>query len=238
MDLTLPQGQFIWDVDADSLVVLVAGGRAPTPDWLRRVAALYPVWAVDRGVEICRDAAVRPEILFGDADSGSGEAWKWAETLAIPVERYRPDKDRTDLQLALEAVSFRRKSAATLLAGGMGRRFDHAFSNIYSLVEMTRTGMPSLGMADESEVLLLLQAGQTLQADFIQNPQIVSLLPLSPICSGVCSRGVHWPLERATLRMDAPSGMSNRLAVGSRKVKVSLDSGCLGVYFCWEENGL
>ena len=238
MQVTLPQGQFVSDAIADEVVVLVAGGRPPATAWLQQVAGLYPVWAIDRGADVCRAAGVRPERLFGDADSGSQEAWQWAESLGIPVERYHADKDRTDLQLALQGLSDRRRGSAALLTGGMGRRFDHALSNVYSLLGMPARGPVSLGLADEAEALFLIAGGQTFQASFVQLPKIVSLLPLSPVCEGVCSRGVRWPLDRATLRMDEPGGISNRLAEGSRQITVSLGSGYMGIYFCWEEKGL
>ena len=45
-------------------------------------------------------------------------------------------------------------------------------------------------------------------------------------------------MRGAVLRMDAPGGISNRLAAGSRSASVSLGNGCLGVYFCWKEDGL
>lgn len=238
MRMILPQGQFAANVKSTDTILLVAGGRMPNPAWLSQVALNYPIWAADRGVDACRTAGVRPERLFGDADSASGDAWKWAEQLRVPVARYPADKDRTDLQLALEAVGVHRPGAAVLVTGALGRRFDHAFSNVFSLLEAEHSGVTAIGLADDAEFLLLLRAGQVLIADFTLRPEIISLLPLSPICGDVCSQGLHWPLSGATLRMDAPGGLSNRLAVGAQLVSVSLGSGCLGVYFCWEERSL
>lgn len=238
MRLQLPQGQFHYDAGPQEWVLLVAGGRAPAAAWLQWMAARYPVWAVDRGADVCRNAGVRPELLFGDADSGSRAAWDWAESCGIPIERYQADKDRTDLQLALAGAAKRRPAAAALVTGGLGGRFDHAYSNVFSLLETGDCGQWAAGLVDESEVLLLLRAGQNLQAEFSQQPPIVSLLPLSELCSGICSQGLHWPLDQAVLRLAAPGGISNRLAAGSNQVRVSLGSGCLGVYCCWRETGL
>lgn len=238
MELILPQGRFAVNTEAGEIVVLVAGGRSPALKWLRQVAGNYPVWAIDRGADVCLRAEVKPEILFGDADSGSADAWQWAKEEAIPVERYHADKDYTDLQLALRGVAARQPGKMVLLTGGMGRRFDHAYSNIYSLMEAEGFGVKSIGLADEAESMLFLRSGQSLHADFTQLPNVVSLLPLSPVCEQICSQGLHWPLFDATLRMDSPGGISNRLASGSHSVSVSMGNGCLGVYFCWEEEGL
>ena len=69
MILELPQGQFFLDAEPSTPVILVAGGRPPDANWLKRVVQNCPVWAIDRGIDVCRSASVIPEILIGDADS-------------------------------------------------------------------------------------------------------------------------------------------------------------------------
>jgi thiamine pyrophosphokinase len=238
MQIKLPQGRFSTNVETGSTVVLVAGGRPPSSSWLTAVSRTFPVWAIDRGVDACRLASVAPEILIGDADSGSMESWRWAESFRIPVVRHPVDKDLTDLQLTLQELGTRRPGASALLTGGMGRRFDHAYSNLFSLREEASRGVQAIGLADESEALFFIEGGQFLRADFIENPIAVSLLPLSASCDNVNSQGVHWPLRAARMTMDHPCGTSNRLAIDSRSLEISLGSGLLGIYFCWNEHGL
>lgn len=239
MKIVLPQCRVDFpQVQADPLV-LVAGGRAPSGQWLAQLAGKYPVWAVDRGVEACRSAAVAPELLVGDADSGSGPAWHWAEEVKRVVTVRQPvDKDDTDLQMALKELGRRRPGALALLAGGWGGRFDHACSNVFSLLESERWGVYPGGLIDDAETLFFLFAGQSLVLDFSDKPRVISLLPLTPVCSGVDLQGVHWPLGGAVLRMDSPAAISNRLETGSDQVRVSLMQGILGVYCCWDETGL
>ncbi len=239
MNMVLPQGSFATDSASSSTpVLLVAGGRAPTKDWLKQVSHNCPVWAVDRGIDACRAAAVIPEVLIGDADSAAAESWEWANSLHIPIVRHCTDKDFTDLQLTLQELGRRRPGSLVLLTGGMGRRFDHAFSNVFSLLESNSADIKTIGLADEAEALFFVEAGQLFQADLLESPTAVSLLPLSVVCEKVQSRGVHWPLTNATLTMDHPGGICNRLAAGSHRVNVSLEKGRLGVYFCWDESGL
>ena len=85
MKLTIPQCTVVFQQAEAELVVMVAGGRAPAAKWLAAMAQFYPVWAVDRGIETCREAAVVPEILLGDADSGAASSWQWLEALRIPT---------------------------------------------------------------------------------------------------------------------------------------------------------
>lgn len=238
MILELPQGQFFLDAEPSTPVILVAGGRPPDANWLKRVVQNCPVWAIDRGIDVCRSASVIPEILIGDADSSAADSWQWGEDLRIPVLRHPADKDLTDLQLALQELGRRRPGALALLTGGMGGRFDHAYSNLFSLLESVAWGVRPIGTADEAEAVFFVGGGQTLQAELRDLPVAVSLLPLSSVCENVHIQGVHWPLQGETLTLNHPGGICNRLAEGSRSVSVSLGRGLMGAYFCWKESSL
>ena len=238
MKLEIPQCTVVFHQVEAELVVMVAGGRAPDTKWLTSVAQRCPVWAIDRGVETCRAAEVIPEILLGDADSGARSSWQWLEALKVPTLRYPVDKDYTDLQLALQELSVRRPGSAVLLTGGWGGRFDHAWSNVFSLLQAADAGLSIAGIVDQAEAMFVLPGGQQLEIEFAQLPQIISLIPLSPTCRQVTSQGVHWPLAGADLSMQKPAAISNRLAVGSKMIRVELSEGILGIYCCWQEAGL
>lgn len=238
MKITIPQCTVVFQQAEADAVVLVAGGRAPTASWLQKVAQLYPVWAVDRGSDICRVAAVTPEILMGDADSSAASSWEWLEALQVPTVRYPADKDFTDLQLALRELSERRPGAAVLLTGGWGGRFDHAWSNVFSLLQAMQWGLGPAALVDQNEAMFLLSGGQQLTFDFVQSPKIISLIPLTTNCEQVVSEGVHWPLSGVNLSMHEPAAISNRLAENSKGIRVGLQAGILGVYCCWQETGL
>lgn len=238
MKITIPQCTVVFQQAEAKTVVLVAGGRAPAASWLAAMAQIYPVWAVDRGADICHAAAVTPEILLGDADSSAASSWQWLEALQVPMVRYPADKDFTDLQLALRELSERRPGAAVLLTGGWGGRFDHAWSNVFSLLQAADSGLGIAGIVDQAEAMFFLPGGQQLEIEFIQQPKTISLIPLTPVCRQVTSQGVHWPLAGVNLSMQAPSAISNRLAVDAQKIRVSLSEGILGIYCCWQETGL
>ena len=241
MKITIPQGTLnIGPVAAvpQEPVVLVAGGRAPTLAWLTELARIYPVWAIDRGADVCQAAGLNPQILLGDADSATGEAWQWLTGLATPVLRYPADKDDSDLQLALRELTRQRPGSAALLTGGWGGRFDHAWSNVSSLIQAMDQGLGPAALIDQAETMFLLSGGQQLTFEFVHVPKIISLIPLAPTCEQVFSSGVHWPLNGARLSLHEPAAISNRLAKDSQQIMVGLQSGILGVYCCWQETGL
>lgn len=117
----------------DTKILLVAGGRQPDPGWLTQAAGEFPVWCVDRGIDCCYESGIVPERLIGDGDSAAFRGWAWAKTLGIPVDVYPPEKNLTDFQLALQTAATVYGQAGVIATGIWGGRFDHAFSNIYSL---------------------------------------------------------------------------------------------------------
>jgi thiamine pyrophosphokinase len=241
MKITIPQGSAIIHPVASQRpepVVLVAGGRPPALDWLQEIARTYPLWAVDRGADVCRAAAVAPEILIGDADSSEAVTWKWLEALQVKTLRYPADKDDSDLQLALRELTNRRPGAATILTGGWGGRFDHAWTNVASLIQAMGLGLGPAAIIDQAEAMFFLSGGQQLTFDFVMLPKIISLIPLTTVCEQVVSDGVHWPLSGVNLSMHEPAAISNRLAENSQGIRVGLQAGILGVYCCWQETGL
>ncbi len=218
-------------------VLLVAGGRPPQTDWLAQVAAGIPVWCVDRGIDICQTSGVMPQRLIGDGDSASSLGWAWGRSLNIPVDVYPPEKDLTDLQLALQTVGSEYGQATVLVTGVWGGRFDHTFSNIYSLLGCDSLGIQGCCAADEREVLILLKGSDTLEIKMNSKADVVSLLPLTD-CLGVWIDGVRWPLTAVNLQPAWPYAISNRPVKLATEVTVAVEKGWLGVYLCWNQNSL
>ena len=203
--------------------LLVLGGRAPKPDWLRKVSVGRKIWALDRGADACRAAGVVPSRILGDFDSVSDGAREWAERMGAKTDRYTPDKDDTDFQLALRLLS-----GDVVVTGCWGGRFDHAFSNVFSSLWAMERGVRVLWFADEREVLFPLRGPAKLELDFEIPPSALSLLSLTASCEGVSIENVKWPLDEADLAQGSPREISN-VPLG-RPVRVEVRSGVLGVY--------
>lgn len=233
--LVLPQLEGVFDKELPAVrVMLAAGGREPDVSWLKACISEYQLWCVDRGIEVCRRNAIIPKGLIGDGDSASSASWDWAIEKGIPTQKYPTDKDYTDLQLALQTIGNRYGEVVAVITGGWGGRFDHAFSNVMSLIWSNQWGIKYGVMADEREVMILLDGSAAFTATRCDWPQTVSLIPLSGTCSGVTMNGVHWPLREASLLQHQPNAICNRLELGE-EFSVSIDSGCLGIYFCWSK---
>ncbi len=210
--------------------LLVVGGRAPEVEWLRKASEGRIVWAVDHGLDACLAAGIVPQRLIGDGDSAAPAAWHFAEKKGIPIEKFPPEKDDTDTQLALR-IAKEAGFPAAIVTGAFGGRFDHALSTVMSCAFAP---LPCL-LADEREAIFFVHGGESVTCTPESAPKAISLLPLTGSCRGVNLTGMHWPLAGATLEARSMRAVSNVLAEGSSSLSVSLTDGLLGVYFVWRE---
>ena len=91
------------------------GGTATAP---RRAHRRRRRLRVRRGPAVGIDV----DVLVGDLDSVSAEGLAGAEAGGVSVERHPVDKDRTDLDLALQRVVDDGFAECLVLGGGGGRR--------------------------------------------------------------------------------------------------------------------
>ncbi len=218
---------------AQNEVVIVAGGRAPDSAWLKQCSLKRTLWCADKGIEACLRAKLTPQLLLGDMDSASRADWQRAEAQGCRTELFARDKDRTDLQLVLDAAGKLPGGATVIVSGAFGGRFDHAWANAAALLGSRACGVRGWVMADEKEVLILLPGPASFCVESWQAPEVISLLPLFGPCRGVELTGAHWRLPAPLVQAEDFTAISNRPQEGCLP-RVSLEEGWLGVYFAWD----
>lgn len=226
--LSLPQVDIDFERGGDVRQLLVLGGRPPGVLWLRTVASERTVWAADSGADSCCVANVRPAHVLGDFDSIGEKGRAWLKSMDVSPELYPADKDYTDFQLCLNRIR-----GDLLVTGCWGRRFDHTFGNIFSVLWGSEWGTEIRAFADEAEIMIPLCGKNKLELTFSTPPAAVSLLPLTASCKGVDIEGVKWELRGVELLQRRPYAISN-VPVANR-IRVCLESGVLGVYCLFEE---
>ncbi len=223
--MNLPQCEISYTpANFDSEILLVAGGRRPNENFFKAVAQGRKIFAVDKGIEICRACNIFPEILIGDFDSAESAALDWAIENKIPIKRHPVEKDFTDTQLALELLD---KNISAIITGIFGGRFDHLFSNVLTCANFKS----KIFLADEQEIIFYVKGGESVEVKFFQQPYAVSLLPITETCAGVTTENLHWELSNAKLKQNFPNAISNRAE--SSEIKISVESGTLAIYFCF-----
>ena len=87
--LILPTLYAVLSCPSSQEIVCIGGGRTPATSWLTQIVQKSekdgtgrPIWAIDRGVNICQALSHPPAHLIGDGDSADSTAWTWAEEQA------------------------------------------------------------------------------------------------------------------------------------------------------------
>ena len=211
--------------------LLLAGGRKPDKIWLQKLAQAnnFTVYCADKGVDYALAAQLVPKLVVGDCDSSSPTLYAKAQELGATLELHPPAKDDTDLQLLLAKLP-----EQDLIATGIwGGRFDHLFSNVYSLLAFKEQRHCQVILADAEELMLLLTSEDVVEVELadVANVQALSLLPLAQN-SMVSIEGVRWPLEKAVLNQERPYAISNEII--KKQIKCTCHLGKVGLYIHWQ----
>lgn len=207
--------------------LVVAGGRTPNVTWLSEVAATKKLYCADKGIEVCLKANLVPTALFGDCDSGTKDAYEKAQVLGTKVETFPVEKDDTDLQLVLQNL----EGSDLICTGVWGGRFDHLYSNVFSLLSYKEKHQSQVILADEKEAMLLVTAKEAVKICLHKKVKTLSLLPLSEV-NKVTLKNVRWELKKAELKLLHPYAISN---IPQDKFTFECFKGKIGLYLCFEE---
>ncbi len=205
--------------------IIIAGGRKPEVSWLKKLASNKEVYCVDKGYDYALAADLKIALVCGDGDSS--ENWELAQK-TNKVKQYAKDKDQTDLQLALEQVP---EASNLVITGIWGGRFDHLFSGIYSLKAVKKTGK-AVVLADEKEVMILLQQGEQIEFEPLEKENlVVSLIPLEET-NKVTIKGTKWELLEEEINQNNPYAISNILKEPS--LQCICQQGFIALYLSYE----
>ncbi|MCL2655527.1 MAG: thiamine diphosphokinase [Coriobacteriia bacterium] len=168
--------------------------------------------AVDGGLAWFRARGVVPCLWLGDGDSSTEDDRAWARERGTEFQLVSPDKDYTDLDLALEVCERRGMNAATVI-GAVGGRLDQQLGVFGSLLRH-----PALQtvVRDARQFVTPVFAGQTYQcAELVKAFGVVALEP-----AVVTVSNARWPLDSAKLEPLSTWGISNEPQGGCPRVAV------------------
>jgi thiamine pyrophosphokinase len=130
------------------------------------------------------------------------------ETAGVRFEIHPVRKDETDLELALR-LAVREGATEIEVWAMLGGRLDQSLANLL-LLARPEWASARLRMVDGNQTAWPLRSGQ--EAAIEGSPgDLLSLVPLSPMVSGVTLEGVEWPLRAANLYFGSTLTISNRL---------------------------
>ena len=163
---------------------IVAGGPLDLIPPLHQYAGEDVVWVgVDRGVSYLLRAGIKPARAFGDFDSVTADELAEIEKEVSNLNKFKPEKDETDMELALN-WSIEQQPDSISVFGATGGRLDHLMANVQLLVK------PVLGkitfqieIIDKTNILYVKNPGSYI-VDRLPGMKYISFLPVSPSVSG------------------------------------------------------
>lgn len=195
------------------IVLIVAGGEAASPDTAADLPRADLVVAADAGYDAALALGLPVDVLVGDMDS--------IQATDIPrhviVERHPPDKDATDLELALELVA-RDSPGRVVVLGGSGGRLDHELAVAGLLCSPRWIAIEELDWRSERGWAHVVRRRRVLHGDV---GATVSLLPIGGDAYGITTTGLKWNLQEETLHTGTTRGVSNVMTAPVTDVRVS-----------------
>lgn len=175
---------------------------------------------LDGGWNIASKEKIIPDLIMGDMDSLLGELPEH-----VPTERFKPEKDFTDLELALKkAIELGGKNITVL--GGIGGRLDHTIANIQLLSQYTNS-FDSLKMMDGRNKCFVLNEQQKKCTVINAEPNsYFSLFSLSEKCTGLNVKNAKYQLSDHTLPRTGSLCVSNEF-INEKDAVISIENGTL-----------
>jgi thiamine pyrophosphokinase len=158
------------------------------------------------------------DLIVGDLVSADLDAVEAAVAAGARIERHRPDKDATDLELALDVAQ--REGAQTIVViGGGGRRVDHFLANVMLLAHPRFAGIAVSAHMGDTHVRVA-RGGEGPVALHGPAGSLVTLLPVGGAARGVVTEGLQYPLRAEDLDPGTTRGVSNVFAADDATVSL------------------
>lgn len=160
----------------------------------------------DGGAKHAYHMGIIPNLIVGDFDSLPNKILDYYSTQSVQIDTFPKKKDYTDSHLAIE-IAVEKKAEKIGLFGCRGTRADHTLANVYLLFYIRKNKAAGVLIDDYNEIFL----ARSINTISGKPGDIISLLSLSPITTGVTLKGFSYPLDNANLYRDNPIGISNEL---------------------------
>ena len=181
--------------------VIIVGQGEVHEEWLVKLAARFPVIALDGALQITAALGLKADLVIGDCDSVDKTLIEEAADQIVHIT----EQDSTDFEKALYSV----EAPLFLCFGIFGKRFDHSFANMHIMKKYHDRAPLIVINADE---VITCHKGDLLAET--KTDSRVSILPLEPITFARTS-GLLWPFDGQELAMGGLVSSSNQ-AVGDQ----------------------
>ncbi|MEM9773985.1 MAG: thiamine diphosphokinase [Chloroflexota bacterium] len=216
-------------------VLFVANGDIPNKKWFKAALSreYSAIVGVDGGTNYLLQFDVIPDVVVGDLDSLDPAAIKILEDNWVNVFRSNPEKDETDLEIALlyYANLPAWKMSSAVILGAQGGRLDHEIANLMLLTH-PNLQQRRIEIRDEHQTTFLISERAEIYG---RAGDTVSLIPLKGDSLIKNTTNLKWPLIDSLLKFGPARGVSNVMTASSSTVEI--ESGlvlCIHTESSWD----
>lgn len=193
------------------VINILAGGPDELLPQLTDFSGENTVWVgVDRGVYHLLSRNIVPVMGFGDFDSVSEVELALIESKIGQLNRFKPEKDETDTELALN-WAIEQNPAEIRLFGATGGRIDHLLANVQLLIKPLSLGSSTrISIVDKKNIVYLAGPG-THTIKKIPEKKYISFVPLTLDVTNLTLEGFKFPLENRHISIGSTLCISNEL---------------------------
>lgn len=204
--------------NASAHVVIIANGHLSDPAKARRrIRPGDVIICADGGTHLARAIGLTPDVVVGDMDSLDPDLRAELEAAGVRFEVHPTRKDETDLELALQLAIAEGADDIEIL-GMLGGRLDQSLANLL-LLARSEWASAWVRVTEGDQTAWPVRGGQETTIHGMSG-DLLSLVPLTSLVSGVTLEGVEWPLRDATLRFGSTLTISNTLTAPAARLKV------------------
>lgn len=173
------------------------------------------VICADGGALHTRALGLKPHTIIGDMDSLTPQQVDSFAAAGAIIRRHPPDKDETDLELALMHCAEIGVESVTIL-GGLGGRFDQTLANILLLTHPAFSELGITVVDGEQAIRLLCPGAHTISGDI---GDTVSLIPLTASVEDITTDNLKYALDGDSLSLGPARGISNVMLAQQAQVR-------------------
>lgn len=198
-------------------VLIFANGKPNPGEMVTRTleeAADAYVIAADGGARVAHYYDFKVHEVIGDMDSLSADEVLQLEYRGAALRRFPPEKDESDLELALHYAAERGATWIRVI-GGLGGRFDQMLANAYLLALPDVATCDAALVAGKQMIRLLQPRTHQLSGDI---GDTVSLIPMGGQADGIVTKNLKYPLNDETLYFGPARGISNVMLANTAEI--------------------
>ena len=195
-------------------VLVVASGADPSS--VEAAPAAGFVIVADGGLHAASAAGRSVDLVIGDLDSTSAEALAEATAGGIEVRRHPPEKDESDLELALRAALDAGADTVHVVLRD-GGRLDHQLANLLVLASH-RWAAARIDATVGDHRVWVIRGRRVLP---LRPGAALALHAVGGHASGVTTDGLRYPLDDAVLEPLVAIGIANEVTARAPSVRVA-----------------